>query len=233
MEDRRAELIYERTVPAEFIRRLNRFSAEVRLDGKTETVHVKNTGRLGELLLPGAKVTLQKAPAGTERKTAYDLISVWKQGLDWVNIDSLAPNRLMRSWLEQSGRYDLVRPEIRFGDSRIDFYMEGGAEKYLVEVKGCTLASETEAGTGLFPDAPTERGVKHLHELAGAAKAGYHCAVAFVIQMNGIRRVLANNNTQPEFGRALAEAEAAGVEIWHMNCRVGADWICIVGAGEE
>ena len=169
---------YEDIVPGIFGRRLNRFVAEVSIEGKTERVHVKNTGRLKELLVPGAEVTLQKAQV-PGRKTAYDLLSVYRQGLGWVNIDSLVPNALMKQYLF-SRDYDLVKPEYTYGDSRFDFYMERQGEKYLMEVKGCTLAADLEQGTGLFPDAPTERGVKHLEELAAAAKKGYHCSIAFV-----------------------------------------------------
>ncbi len=222
---------YENTVSGTFIRRLNRFTAEVRIDDRTEKVHVKNTGRLGELLLPGAGVTLQKA-AGTKRKTAYDLISVCKPGPEWVNIDSLAPNELVKQWL-MSRDYDLVKPEYSIGGSRIDFYMERKGEKYLTEVKGCTLIHEGLEGTGLFPDAPTVRGVKHLHELASAARSGYHCAVAFVIQMNGIRTVLPNDAAQPAFGEALSDAAGTGVRILCFECRVEADSIMLIHAADD
>ncbi len=220
---------YENTVPGTFSRRLNRFAAEVLVNGNEERVHVKNTGRLRELLVPGAKVTLQKA-SDPARKTAYDLVSVYKPGLGWVNIDSLAPNGLMKQLL-LSMDYDVVRPEHTYGNSRFDFYMERNGERYLTEVKGCTLAADIERGTGLFPDAPTERGVKHLEELAAAAKEGYHCEIAFVIQMNGIRMVLPNDKTQPEFGRALARAENAGVKVSCYRCHVEADRIEMTEAG--
>lgn len=216
-------IIYNNTFPAIFLRRLNRFSAEVLINGVVEKVHVKNTGRLGELLVPEAKVTLQRA-GNPERKTAYDLISVYKAGLQWVNIDSIVPNELMKQYL-MGMDYDVVKPEYTFGDSRFDFYMEKDGEKYLTEVKGCTLAADLEKGIGLFPDAPTERGVKHLNELASAAKQGYHCSIAFVIQMNGIHRVLPNNATQPEFGAALEGAAEAGVQVLYYSCRVEADSI--------
>ena len=218
---------YENTVPAIFVRRVNRFVAEVLIDGNTEKVHVKNTGRLKELLMPKAKVILQRA-ADPNRKTAYDLISVYKPGLKWVNIDSLAPNELMKQYL-MSLDYDVVKPEYTYGDSRFDFYMERRGEKYLTEVKGCTLAADTARGIGLFPDAPTERGVKHLDELATAAKEGYHCQIAFVIQMNGIHVVFPNNDTQPEFGQALARAAKAGVQVACYGCHVEADSIKITG----
>ena len=217
---------YDNTVPAAFIRRINRFVAEVMIDGHAEQVHVKNTGRLQELLVPGAKVTLQKA-ADPTRKTAFDLISVYKPGLEWVNIDSLVPNALMKQWLAGQ-HYDVVKPEYTYGNSRFDFYMERQVEKYLTEVKGCTLAADMEKGIGLFPDAPTLRGVKHLEELAAAAEEGFHCQLAFVIQMNGIRKVLPNHDTQPEFGQALDHATKAGVQIAYYKCYVEADRIEIV-----
>lgn len=223
----KAIIQYDNTVPAIFVRRVNRFVAEVMIDGDIEKVHVKNTGRLKELLVPKAKVTLQKSE-NLSRKTAYDLISVYKPGLKWVNIDSLAPNELMKQYL-MSLDYDVVKPEYTYGDSRFDFYMERRGEKYLTEVKGCTLAADTARGIGLFPDAPTERGVKHLDELAAAAKKGYHCQIAFVIQMNGIHMVFPNNDTQPEFGQALARAAKAGVQVVCYGCHVEADSIKITG----
>ena len=209
------------------MRRINRFVAEVLIDGNPEQVHVKNTGRLQELLLPNAKVTLQRAD-NPDRSTAYDLISVYKPRLKWVNIDSLAPNELMKQQL-MSLNYDVVRPEYTFGDSRFDFYMEREGEKYLTEVKGCTLAADLKRGVGLFPDAPTERGVKHLDELASAAKEGYHCQIAFVIQMNGIHMVFPNDDTQPDFGQALVRAAKAGVQVVYYSCHVEADSIKITG----
>ena len=221
----KTEIIYENTVAGIFVRRINRFTAEVLIDGETELVHVKNTGRLQELLLPEAKVTLQKK-LNENRKTAYDLISVYKPKLKWVNIDSLAPNVLMKQQLT-SLNYDLVKPEYTYGNSRIDFYMERNGEKFLTEVKGCTLADDLHPGIGLFPDAPTERGVKHLHELAKAAKEGYHCTIAFVIQMNGIHRVLPNEAKQPEFKEALVQAAKAGVQIVCYSCHVEAESIKI------
>ena len=219
---------YDNTVPAIFVRRENRFVAEVLIDETKELVHVKNTGRLQELLVPKAKVTLQRA-ADPNRKTAYDLISVYKPRLKWVNIDSLAPNELMKQQL-MALNYDVVKPEYTYGDSRFDFYMERCGEKYLTEVKGCTLAADLKMGIGLFPDAPTQRGVKHLEELAVAAKEGYHCQIAFVIQMNGIHMVFPNDDTQPEFGQALVRAAKAGVQVSYYGCHVEADSIKITGA---
>lgn len=216
-------ILYENTVQGTFIRRLNRFTAEVIIDGETELVHVKNTGRLGELLIPKTKVTLQKAD-NQHRKTAYDLISVYRPGLKWVNIDSLAPNELMKQELE-SLDFDVVKPEFTYGSSRFDFYMERGEEKYLREVKGCTLTRDPKSGIGFFPDAPTERGVKHLNELAEASQEGYKCSIAFVIQMNGIHLVFPNDETQPEFSKAMVSAVKAGVQISYYSCHVEADSI--------
>ena len=168
-----------------FVDRPNRFIAHVEVNGAVETVHVKNTGRCKELLLPGTAVRLEVSD-NPKRKTKYVLVAVHKQGLGWVNMDSQAPNKVVGEWLAKQG-YDYIRPEFTYGKSRIDFYMEKGEQKYLMEVKGCTLEVD---GIGYFPDAPTERGVKHLHELAQAQQAGYRCAVAFVIQMEGITEVL-------------------------------------------
>lgn len=164
-----------------FVDRPNRFIAHVKVNGAVETVHIKNTGRCKELLLPGTAVRLEVSD-NPKRKTKYDLVAVHKQGLGWVNMDSQAPNKVVGEWLAKQG-YDYIRPEVTYGKSRIDFYMEKGEQKYLLEVKGCTLEVD---GIGYFPDAPTERGVKHLHELTQAQWAGYQCAVAFVIQMEGI-----------------------------------------------
>lgn len=219
---------YENTVSGAFVRRMNRFTAEVLIDGKQEYVHVKNTGRLQELLVPNARVTLQRSD-NPDRKTAYDLISVYKPGLKWVNIDSLAPNALMKQFLENGGFYDVVKPEYSYGDSRFDFYMERQGDQYLREVKGCTLTADPGTGTGLFPDAPTERGVKHLNELAEAEKNGFHCTICFVIQMNGVHAVLPNNTTQPAFGQALIRAAKAGVGVVYYSCHVEADSIKITG----
>ena len=220
------EIIYEHTVSAIFVHRNNRFTAEVMVGDEQKTVHIKNTGRLEELLVPKAKVTLQRSE-NPERKTEYDLISVYRPGFKWINVDSLAPNKLIQQKLEPL--YDVVKPEYSYGDSRFDFYMERDGEKYLTEVKGCTLAYDQKTGIGYFPDAPTQRGVKHLNELAKAVKEGYHCSIEFVIQMNGIHLVFPNNKTHPEFGRALLAAAKAGVEISYNSCHVEADSIKITG----
>ena len=245
---------YREIVEGTFIDRPNRFIAYVDVNGTVETVHVKNTGRCKELLVPGAAVRLEVSD-NPKRKTKYDLVMVCKRelvgarplhladarplghlkdplglsllrkrGPGWVNMDSQAPNKVVAEWLA-AGDYDLVKPEYTYGKSRIDFYMEKGSEKYLLEVKGCTLEVD---GIGYFPDAPTERGIKHLHELEQAQQAGYRCAVAFVIQMEGVTEVRPNIGTQPEFGTALEQAKAAGVRVLFLLCRVGRDSLEIV-----
>ena len=216
-------MVYQNIVAGRFVDRPNRFVAHVEINGVVETVHVKNTGRCRELLLPSVKVILEIAD-NPQRKTKYDLIAVYKQGFGLINMDSQAPNKVVGEWLSKQ-EFDLVRPEFAYGKSRIDFYMEKGEQKYLLEVKGCTLEV---GGIGYFPDAPTERGVKHLHELAQAQRAGYRCAVAFVIQMEGITEVRPNVGTQPEFGTAMAEAKAAGVSVLFLLCHVGRDSLEIV-----
>ena len=209
---------YQNIIHGQFHSRPNRFIAKVWIDGELETVHVKNTGRCRELLLPGAEVSLECCDQPT-RKTKYDLIGVYKEGLGLVNIDSQAPNKVAKEWLLQQD-YTCVRPEYTYGDSRIDFYMERGEERYLMEVKGCTLEVD---GIGYVPDAPTERGIKHLHELSKAVDEGYHCMLAFVIQMEGIHEVRANAETHPAFGVALEEARQAGVEIVFLPCKIEED----------
>lgn len=201
-------MIYENTISAKFISRPNRFVAYVEIDGIQEKVHVKNTGRCRELLIPGVTVILEKS-ANPNRKTKYDLIAVYKEKFGLINIDSQAPNKIVMEWL-QTQDYDYIKPEYTYGKSRMDFYMEKNGEKYLMEVKGCTLEVE---GIGYFPDAPTQRGTKHLRELTKAIENGYRSILAFVIQMEGVTEVLPNVATDPEFGKALEEARNAGVEI--------------------
>ena len=214
---------YKNVIPASFLERPNRFIAKVEIYGTVETVHVKNTGRCKELLLPGAEVYLAEGD-NPNRKTKYDLIAVRKENGLLVNIDSQAPNQVVKEWLEQ-GKYDRIVPEYRYGDSRIDFYMECGTDRFLMEVKGCTLEID---GIGYFPDAPTERGVKHIRELAKASQAGFHAVLAFVIQMDGITEVRPNIITHPEFGTALGEAKAAGVKVLFLQCHVETDSLEIV-----
>ena len=211
---------YENIRKAVFVNRPNRFIAIVSLDGREETVHVKNTGRCRELLIPGAEVWLT-APGSPGRKTVYDLVAVRKSNGLLINIDSQAPNRVAREWLETQC-FDRVIPEFPYGDSRIDFCMLRQGRQYLMEVKGCTLERD---GIGYFPDAPTERGVKHLHELIRAAQEGTRAMLAFVIQMDGVEEVRANMETHPAFGTALEEAKTAGVDVLFLPCHVEPDSI--------
>ncbi|PHU36640.1 DNA/RNA nuclease SfsA [Pseudobutyrivibrio ruminis] len=212
---------YSNIVEAKFISRPNRFIAHVDIDGTEVVVHVKNTGRCKELLIPGCRVYLEKA-TNQERKTPYDLVAV-DTPIGIINIDSQAPNAVVKEWLMKQD-YDLVVPEYKYGNSRIDFYMEKGEDKYLLEVKGCTLIKD---GIGYFPDAPTERGVKHLRELTAAIGKGYKAMAAFVIQVEGVSEVRPNIETHPEFGVALNEAKEAGVEVLNLECNVKKDELTI------
>ena len=220
-------MTYPNIIKAEFLSRTNRFIAEVNVDGNQETVHVKNTGRCKELLIPGCEVWLTE-PGTPNRKTRYDLVAVKKNTGVLFNIDSQAPNKVVREWLDTQG-YDKVIPEFTYGDSRIDFYMERGEEKYLLEIKGCTLEID---GIGYFPDAPTERGVKHIRELIKAKNAGYNAAIGFVIQMDGVKEVRPNTATHPEFATAIEEAKAAGVKVLFFTCHTEPDTMTITGMTE-
>ena len=209
---------YEHIVEGRFQERPNRFVAKVELDGRVETVHVKNTGRCRELLVKGAKVYLEKSP-NRERATAYDLVAVEK-GDRVINMDSQAPNKAVGEWLRGGGLFSdvsLVRPETKFGNSRFDFYVETGAEKIFIEVKGVTLE---EDGVVRFPDAPSDRAVKHVGELIAAKRQGYRVFVLFVIQMEGVEYFTPNRDTHPEFADALCEAVEAGVEVLAYDCLV-------------
>ena len=244
---------YQNIVEGKFLDRPNRFIAHVEIMGKVEMVHVKNTGRCKELLLPGVKVYLERS-GNPNRKTAYDLVAVEKAGLGLVNIDSQAPNQVVAEWLSRFS-FQKLKPEYVFRDSRVDFYMEramelpeafweygereerngkeqqaenirmqsqellnvSGNRKYLLEVKGCTLERD---GIGYFPDAPTERGVKHLRELTKALKEGYIAILVFVIAMPKVSMVYPNAETHKAFGDALEEARQAGVKILYLPCTV-------------
>ena len=212
---------YANVRPAVFLSRPNRFIAKVEIDGQEETVHVKNTGRCRELLIPGRTVWLEEG-SNPNRKTKYDLIAVDKDGL-LVNMDAQAPNKVFAEWAA-AGNFvpglTLLRPETTWGKSRFDFYWEAGARRGFVEVKGCTLEDN---GYCRFPDAPTERGVKHLNELAACMEAGYEAAVCFVIQMEGMKSFSPNDATHPAFGDALRAAHAAGVQVLAVGCRVEPD----------
>ncbi|WP_124100785.1 DNA/RNA nuclease SfsA [Ruminococcus sp. Marseille-P6503] len=192
-----------------FISRPNRFIAEVEIDGEKEICHVKNTGRCKELLLKGSAVVCEKSP-NPARKTRYDLVAVYK-GDRLINMDSQAPNRAVLEAIPAlfSG-VTLIKPEYSYKSSRIDFYIEASGEKILLEVKGVTLE---ENNTALFPDAPTERGVKHINELISALSEGYRACILFLVQMSGADCFRPNRKTHPEFAEALKKAEREGVEI--------------------
>lgn len=214
---------YENISEGRFISRPNRFIAEVEMQDGRKTVHVKNTGRCRELLVPGAAVYLEKS-AAPGRKTDYDLVAVQKDG-KIVNMDSLAPNRTVHEWIA-SGKYfkdvTLIKPESFYKDSRFDFYVEAGTRKIYIEVKGVTLEKDR---TALFPDAPSERALKHVEELIEAVGKGFEGYVIFVIQMKGPERFMPNREAQPEFADALQRAKEAGVHILAYDCSVGADEI--------
>ena len=218
-------MIYNNITGAVFIDRPNRFIAHVEINGNVETVHVKNTGRCKELLIPGAEVWLSGAD-NPARKTAYDLIAVRKSNGLLVNIDSQAPNAVAREWLEAQG-FDVIRPEFRYGQSRLDFMMERGNERFLMEVKGCTLERD---GIGYFPDAPTKRGAKHLRELAKAD--GFQPVLMFVVQMDGITEVRGNQETDPSFCKALEDAQKAGVKVIFLPCQVKPDSLSFADNGK-
>ena len=211
---------YQNVKKAVFLRRPNRFIAQVALDGRTETVHVKNTGRCRELLVPGAVVYLE-GNDNPGRKTKYDLIAVEK-GDRLINMDAQAPNKVFGEWAAAGGFRDgltLLRPETTWGNSRFDFYWESSenGRKGFVEVKGVTLEEE---GAVYFPDAPTERGVRHVEELMACRAAGYEAALFLVVQMEGAAFWSPNDRTHPAFGAAVRAAAAAGVEILCRDCRV-------------
>ena len=214
-------MIYERVVPAVFLSRPNRFIARVQLEGRETVVHVKNTGRCRELLVPGATVYIQDNHR-PERKTSYDLIAVQK-GDRLINMDANAPNAVFGEWLRAGGLGfvpDLIRPETVHGDSRFDFYFEHEGRACFAEVKGVTLEEE---GVVRFPDAPTERGVKHLNGLQRCLREGYEAMAVFVIQMKDVQRLEPNRATHPAFADALAAASTAGVRLLALDCQVAPD----------
>ncbi|MBR4537830.1 MAG: DNA/RNA nuclease SfsA [Clostridia bacterium] len=211
--------LYDEVLTGTFLRRPNRFIAHVQTKNGLEICHVKNTGRCAELLVPGAEVTLAvgKNPG---RKTRCDLVAVQKGSL-YINMDSQAPNRAAAEALPRLfPGLTLLRPEAAFGASRLDFYLERGDKKTFVEVKGVTLE---ENGLAFFPDAPTERGVKHLKELENCLKAGFGAAVLFVIQMQGVTCFAPNRKTHPAFAEALLHAQEAGVQVLAYDCDVTPD----------
>lgn len=220
---RTAVMRYEKITKGKFISRPNRFKAYVELNGEEELVHVKNTGRCAELLKAGATVYVQKSDK-EERKTKWDLIAVEK-GERMINMDSQIPNQVVKEWLEKENLFEnitCIRPEYTYGNSRFDLYVEAGERKIFIEVKGVTLE---EDGVVRFPDAPSERAVKHVEELQKAVKDGYEAYAFFVIQMKDVRYFTPNRQTHPEFAEALAEAERNGVKILAYDCSVTEDSI--------
>ena len=209
---------YEHTEKAIFLERPNRFIAYVNLDGRTETVHVQNTGRCKELLIPGTEIILEKS-GNPARKTKYDLISV-RKGNRWINMDSQIPNKAAEEWLLKGSLFPeeiQIRREKTFGNSRFDLYVESSRRKAFMEVKGVTLE---ENNIARFPDAPTQRGLKHVEELTHCIRDGYEAYLLFVIQMKGITCFEPNWNTHPEFGEALIDAQNAGVKLLAYDCFV-------------
>lgn len=209
---------YEAMTEGRFVRRRNRFIAEVMINGMTEAVHVRNTGRLRELFITDARVLLEPA-SNPERKTRYSLVCVEKNG-QWVNVDSTAPNQIVEEMVRAGRLFSditYVKREKTFGKSRFDLYVEHGGQKHYIEVKGVTLEVD---GAARFPDAPTERGIKHIHELMEARRQGYLASIIFIIQMKGIKVFEPNRATHPDFAEALLEAAGAGVEILAFDCMV-------------
>ncbi len=211
-------MIYKNAVKAKFLSRPNRFIAYAEHDGREVVCHVKNTGRCRELLVPGATVILGKSD-NTKRKTQFDLVAVYKNDI-LINMDSQAPNAVFGEWVRQTdffGEISLVRPEFKYKNSRFDFYLEAGTRKIFVEVKGVTLE---ENGVVMFPDAPTERGIKHLTELCQAVCDGYEAYLFFVIQMNECKYFMPNEKTHKEFAETLRLASQNGVTVKAVCCNV-------------
>lgn len=216
---------YLNIIPGRFLKRPNRFIAHVETEEGIQTVHVKNTGRCKELLLPGAEVYLERG-TNPNRKTQYDLVAV-KKGSRVVNIDSQAPNRVFEEWVLSGGflsGISALRREYVYGDSRLDFCLQTERGPHLVEVKGVTLE---EDGTVRFPDAPTERGVKHIRELQRAVQRGIAASIVFVIQMEDVSCLQPNDATHPAFGAALREAAAHGVGVYAVECAVTPDSLSV------
>lgn len=214
----KVKMKYENIVKGLFLSRPNRFIAKVLIDGKEETVHVKNTGRCRELLTDNAEVFLSLS-SNPERKTKYDLVAV-RKGNKLINMDSQIPNDVTHEWLKKGNLFSenaVIKREVTYGKSRFDFYIEDGEEKIFLEVKGVTLEND---GVAMFPDAPTERGVKHIKELVSAVENGYKGYILFVIQMEDVFLFKPNDVTHKAFGDALREAHESGVKIVAMNCKV-------------
>ncbi len=217
---------YNSIVKGRFISRPNRFIAKVEACGEVHTVHVKNTGRCRELLIEGAEVYLEES-ANPVRKTKYDLVTV-RKGDVLVNMDSSAPNKIAEEWLRECGLFSKkaeVRREVTWGNSRFDLYVCDSDRHAFIEVKGVTLE---ENGIAYFPDAPTERGVKHVHELVSAVTEGYEAYLLFIIQMEGITEMRPNDVTHKEFGDAVRQAAKNGVKVLAIGCNVTEDTVSAV-----
>lgn len=215
MKNEQMSKLYDEVIYASFVARSNRFIATAQAEGGEVICHVKNTGRLKELLLPGAQVILSKSQ-NPARKTAYDLVAVYKGNM-LVNIDSQAPNRAAGLFLQQMFPSANIRREVPFGDSRLDFYVQQADTSLFIEVKGCT---QEEGGLAMFPDAPTLRGVKHLHTLMSCIESGHQAMVLFVVQMRPVRAFSPNDTIHAAFGQALRAAKAAGVQVLAYDCLV-------------
>lgn len=216
-----ASVRYGNTVRGTFVSRPNRFIAKVLVEGKEETVHVKNTGRCREILVPGTQVVLEDS-CNPSRKTRYDLIAAYKGG-NLINIDSQSPNKAFGEFITESGIFGgtpAVHPEYSHGDSRFDFYIESEGRRIFVEVKGVTREFD---GVCMFPDAPTERGLKHLRGLERCVEEGYEAYLALVVQMKGMHVFVPDYETHPEFGREMKRAEEMGVGILVYDCVVTED----------
>ena len=217
-------MIYKNIIEGIFLSRPNRFIANVLIDGREETVHVKNTGRCKELLVQGTTVYLEVSD-NPDRKTKYDLIAVQKNGEKLINMDSQVVNSIASDWLKKGNIFTenaVIRREVTYGNSRFDIYVEDGQRKAFVEVKGVTLE---ENGEVRFPDAPTARGVKHINELIKCIDEGYEAYVLFVIQMKGVSYFTPNDLTHKEFGDTLRRASKKGVRIIAVDCIVSSDSI--------
>lgn len=224
------KVVYHAITQGTFLARPNRFIAHVEVEGQVQICHVKNTGRCRELLVPGARVWLE-GNCDPARKTRFDLVAVEKErpeGPLLINMDAQAPNKVFGEWASGHLGPDLtlLRPEVRFGSSRFDFYWETPEERGFWEIKGVTLE---ENGVARFPDAPTERGVKHLEELIAAHAAGYRAGVCFLVQMEGMRWVEPNDATHPQFGETLRRAARAGVAVTALECAVTPSTLAVKG----
>lgn len=211
-------MVYKNIKQAKFLSRPNRFIANIEIDGKMEICHVKNTGRCKEILTPNATIFVQESD-NTNRKTKYDLISVYK-GRRLINIDSQVPNRVFHEWVLDNnmfGEITLIKPEYKYKNSRFDFYIETEKKRTLVEIKGVTLE---ENGIVMFPDAPTERGIKHIIELSQSLKEGYEAYIVFIIQMKDVLYFTPNNKTHKAFGDELINAQKKGVKVIAVDCEV-------------